>query len=590
MTKRRPAQPRNFSSDPDRPSFLEELYQGRFRWDLVHPITEQAPADRAAGNKAVAELGVFLRENVDPAEVEASSRLPDSLYPLLRSGGYLSLQLDPSLGGLGLSHFNVFRLVQAAASYCFPVALVMGIENSVGTPAFWSVVTDGPLKELLHRHQKLGGLSGTADTEPGGAANQHRATTAVPVDGGSAYVLDGHKIFVGHAPLGTLFSVIATVRENGTSTNQVFFVEADTPGFSRGQWHEFSGIHGFPNGWITLENVRVPASHQLLEEGNRQARLTPAVSRLVTRGRMNMIVAPSLAVAKLCCQWSREFINRRTVNGRPLGEYEEIQRRLADSLAETFAVESVARVALLNEDQNVGRNTAFEQNVAKNIASVIADRIADRTLSLTAAEGYETAASKMRRGVPALPIEQAVRDVRNMRISGGVDYMIDYWLADRNILSYYYPGPNELEASPPLDANLLDADLTDRNRGHLATIVEDTHQFGLVCRELARRHPERSELAGRQRVLVLLSQISGELFTMAVALARASGLTRTAAPMAEDGQHLADLYCEAARHRLTGQLRQLQDAASDDNRADYARQSTSWLTGTGSHLLSEDLV
>ncbi|MEV6809130.1 acyl-CoA dehydrogenase family protein [Streptomyces sp. NPDC051129] len=590
MVQQRPAQPRNFSSDPDRPSFLEELYQGRFRWDLVHPFAEQDAADRAAGDQAVAGLGAFLREHVDPAEVEASGRLPDSLYPLLRSRGYLSLQLDPSLGGLGLSHFNVFRVVQAAASHCFPVALVMGIENSVGTPAFWPVVADGPLKDLLHRHQKLGGLSGTADTEPGGAANQHRATTAVPVDGGSAYVLDGHKIFVGHAPLGTLFSVTATVRENGTVTNQVFFVEADTPGFSRGQWHEFSGIRGFPNGWITLDKVRVPAEHRLLEEGNGQARLTPAVSRLVTRGRLHMIVAPSLAVAKLCCRWSREFVKRRVVDGRPLGEYEEIQRRLADTLAETFAVESVARAALLNEDQDLGRNTAFEQNVAKNIASVVAGRVADRTLSLLAAEGYETAASKKRRGAPALPVEQAVRDVRNMRISGGVDFLIDYWLAGRNILSYYYPEPDEPQAPAAPDASLLDADLTDRNRAHLAAVAEETHRFGLTCRELARRHPDRSALAARQRVLVLLSRISAELFTMAVVLARASGMTRTAAPAAEDGQHLADLYCEAARHRVAGHLRQLRDAASDEEGADYAGQSTGWLSAAGPHPLSEDLL
>ncbi|MFD0385390.1 hypothetical protein ACFQ2B_33245 [Streptomyces stramineus] len=32
---------RNLASDPDRPSFLEELYQGRFRWDLIHPFPEQ---------------------------------------------------------------------------------------------------------------------------------------------------------------------------------------------------------------------------------------------------------------------------------------------------------------------------------------------------------------------------------------------------------------------------------------------------------------------------------------------------------------------------------------------------------------------
>ncbi|WP_406841554.1 acyl-CoA dehydrogenase family protein (plasmid) [Streptomyces sp. AHU1] len=577
---------RNFNSDPSRPSFLEELFQGRFRWDLIHPFPEQDAADRAIGDTAVTALGKFLRKYVDPARVEAEGRLPDELLEQARAHGYLSLQLDAALGGLGLSHFNTFRMIEAAAGWCFPFALVMGIENSVGASAFLPVVPEGPLKELLARHQRTGGLSGTADTEPAGAANQQRVTTAEPVEGGTAYLLNGHKIFVGHAPVGSLFSVTASVREGDRVSTRLFFVEANSPGFTHGEWHEFAGVRGFPNGWISLKDVRVPASHQLNEAKDPLARLTPAVARLVIRGRMHMIVAPSLAVAKLCCRWSREFVDRRMVDGRPLRAYEEIKRQVSATLSETFALESVARAALLPEDLGLGRNLAFKQNTAKNIGSVIAWRIADRTLSLLGAEGYETASSKARRGAPALPIEQAMRDVRNMRVSGGVDFMINYWVAARMIISYYYPEPDENTTHTAPD--LTGAKLTERNRTHLEAVAAYVRRFGHTCRELARRHPDRAELAEQQRALILLTQITSELLTMSAALSRASQMETAPQDSDGDGQRLADLYCSAARLRLTDLWNQLDEAAFGTE-ADFAGQSDAWHTTDGPRHLSAGL-
>ncbi|MFD0385391.1 acyl-CoA dehydrogenase family protein [Streptomyces stramineus] len=89
----------------------------------------------------------------------------------------------------------------------------------------------GPLADRVRAHVLSGGLSGTADTEPAGAANQGRTTTATLVEDGAAYLLNGRKIQVVNAPAGDLFSVTASVREaDGTERNRLFFVDAATPG------------------------------------------------------------------------------------------------------------------------------------------------------------------------------------------------------------------------------------------------------------------------------------------------------------------------------------------------------------------------
>ncbi|MFI9271986.1 acyl-CoA dehydrogenase family protein [Kitasatospora sp. NPDC052896] len=568
------ASTRNLASDPDRPSFLEELYQGRFRWDLIHPFPTQRPDDRERGDAAVAALGAFLRERIDPTEVDVDGALPDGFLTELGQHGYLRLQAGADLGGHGLSSLNTFRVIEEAASWCLPVAVLLGIENALGAGAFLPVLPAGPLADRVRDQVLAGAPSGSADTEPAGAANQGRTTTAVPVEDGAAYLLNGRKIQVVNAPTGTLFSVTASVRApDGTERNRLFFVDTDTPGVRRGGSQELMGLRGLPFGWLDLEDVRVPAEFALAEpDPEHTSRLTPAVSLLVVRGRLYIIAAPSLATAKLCLRWASDFVARRSVDGRGLGEYEEIQRQLAESRAETFALESTAHWSLLGEDQDTDINLKFEQNASKNICSVLGWRIAERTLSMLGGEGYESAQSKQRRQVPPAPLERAFRDVRGLRITGGVDFLLDCWSGGRTLLSYYYPEPDhaaELAAEHAPPADFGDHALSTRNLAHLRFVRQEVHRFGRDCLELTRRHPQRSELASRQRLLILLNRTATELMTMSLTLARAASLATAGQ---QDPQDLADVYCTTARARLAD-LRHQRDQEDEPAaaRAAFAR-------------------
>jgi alkylation response protein AidB-like acyl-CoA dehydrogenase len=576
---------RNFTSDPDRPSFLEELYQGRFRWDLIRDFPTQDPADREIGDRAVEQLTELLRDRVDPTAVDLESALPEGLLAELGARGYFALQADTSIGGHRLSHYNTFRVVQAAAAWCTPVALSLAIENALGASAFLPVLPEGPLRDLVREHVARGGFSASADSEPAGAANQRRATTATPVEGSDAYLLNGRKVFVGHAPVAGLVSVSATVREKDGDRVRMFFVDTDSPGVTAGDWHEYMGIKGFPNGWLDFEDVLVPADRMLVEKGaDHEVRVTPATAKLVSRGRLHLIAAPSLAVAKLCVQWARDFVLRRRVDDRGLAEYEEIQRQLAESLAETFAVETVSRWCLLPDDQDAGINLRFEQNAVKNVSSLLAWNIADRTMSLLAAEGYETARSKERRGVPPVPVERYVRDLRNLRISGGVDFQIDNWIARLSVLSYYYPEPDhaaELLSDEPVRHDFDGAHLSPRNLDHLRRVAAETRRFGRTCLELARRHPDRARLQERERTLIQLTGIARELLVMSLVLARACG----AAEAGDDStQSLADVFCVSAAHRIADLHRRL-DAGEP---ADFAGVTAAWVHGdTLDHLVKD---
>lgn len=576
---------RNATSDPHRVSFLEELYQGRFRWDLIRDFPVQDPSDARTGDLMIEELTALLRDRVDPDDVDARAALPEGLLDEFGRRGYFALQVDRSLGGHALSHYNTFRMVSAAAAHCTPAALSLAIENALGAGAFLSVVPEGPLHELLSDVVRRGARSASADSEPEGAANLRRFTTATRIEGTDDYLLNGRKVFVGHAPVAEVVSVSATVHEDGADRVRMFFVRTDSPGVTSGAWHTYMGIRGFPNGWLEFRDVRVAGHHMLVErDAGHVVRTTPAMARLVGRGRMHLIAAPALAVARLSVDWMREFAARRVIDGRPLSKYDEVRRRLADSLAETFAIETMAQWCLLPEDQGRNLNLRFEQNAVKNASSLLSWGIAERAMSLLAAEGYETAGSKRLRGAPPVPLERFLRDLRNLRISGGVDFQIDNWIGRLSILSYYYPEPEHADEllrdnDVPLDTS--GAVLTPRNLAHLHAAAEGTRDFGRTCLELARRHPDREELAEEERTLILLAGIARELLGMSLTLARASTMSASGD---DSAQPLADIFCTAARQRI----RDLRSRLEAPPAPDVAAVADAWMSRTSFGFLTPD--
>ncbi|MEU2227246.1 acyl-CoA dehydrogenase family protein [Streptomyces sp. NPDC018347] len=570
-----PHSTRNATSDPDRVGFLEELYQGRFRWDLVRDFPVQTAADREHGDLFVEELSALLRDRVDPDLVDREGQLPEDFLPQIAKRGYFRLQADAGADGHALSHFNLFRVVETAARWCMPVAMSLALENTLGAGAYAMLPLPAALRDLVRGHAAAGRFSASADTEPQGASNQARSTTATPVDGGAAYLLNGVKLFAGHAPVAELVGVSATVREDGRDVIREFFVPADAPGVSAGVWHEYMGIRGFPNGWFRFDDVRVPREHMLVEPDTaHQVRMTQTSSRLVTRGRLHHMGAPSLAAARLCAAWSREFVNRRTIDGRPLGGHREVQAQLAQTLADTFAIETVCQWCLLPEDQGAALNVRFEQNMAKNVTSLLSWRIVDRTMALLGGEGYETSASKARRGVPAWPLERLMRDVRNLRVAGGVDFQIDNWIARMSILSYYYPEPDHAEEllSPGTQPGATDPRLTGRNAGHLRWVAAQVHAFGRRCLTLVRTHPDKEALLEDEPTLIRLTGVARELMVCALVLARAATLAE-----AGDASALpvADVHCTEARHRVADLLHRL-DAP---DAAPVAEVAGAWLAG-----------
>src|SRR5207247_2885201 len=99
------------SRDPldDRGSFASNLFIGRYDFDRIYPYPAQSAEDRAAGEDFLRKLETYLRDHVDPDEIDRTGEIPPENFKGLAEIGAFGLKVPKKYGGLGLSQTNYGR-------------------------------------------------------------------------------------------------------------------------------------------------------------------------------------------------------------------------------------------------------------------------------------------------------------------------------------------------------------------------------------------------------------------------------------------------------------------------------------------------
>ncbi len=107
------------SRDPldDRGSFASNLFVGRYDFERIHPFPEQSAEDRAAGSPFLQKLGAYLREHVDPDEIDRTGEIPQNNIDDLFAMGAFGVKIPTQYGGLGLSQVNYGRAAMLLGSF-----------------------------------------------------------------------------------------------------------------------------------------------------------------------------------------------------------------------------------------------------------------------------------------------------------------------------------------------------------------------------------------------------------------------------------------------------------------------------------------
>ncbi|WP_017544005.1 acyl-CoA dehydrogenase family protein [Nocardiopsis prasina] len=397
-----------------RPSFAKELYLGRLRLDLLQP-PYPGESETRRGEAFLALLREVC-EGVDAPRVELEERVPDETVAALRGIGAFGMKIPTEYGGLGLTQYHYNRALMLVGSVCPAIAALLSAHQSIGVPQPVAVFgTEEQRRSLLPRCAR-GAVSAFLLTEPDVGSDPARlSATATPTDDGSAYLLDGVKLWTTNGVVAELLLVMARVPEGPGRRGGItaFVVEGDSPGVTVEHRNRFMGLKGLENGVTRLHRVRVPADQRIGEEGQG---LRIALSTLNT-GRLSL---PALCAGagKWATGIAREWSRERVQWGRPVGRHEEVARKLSFITATSYAMEAVLDLTgrMADDDRH---DIRIEAALAKLWTSEMAHRVADELVQVRGGRGYETAGSLAARGERGVPAEQVLRDLRINRIFEG---------------------------------------------------------------------------------------------------------------------------------------------------------------------------
>ncbi len=559
------------------PSFVRELFNGRFRLDLIHPYPVLDPEEEARAKPFLDRLERLLREKVNPEQIEKDRKIPPNVIDGLKEIGAFGIKIPTEYGGLGLSQTSYNRAITLASSIESSIGVLLSAHQSIGVPQPLKLFGTPEQKKKYLPRIAAGEISAFALTEVGVGSDPARMETSAELtDDGTAYILNGEKLWCTN---GTIADVIVVMAKTGERAITAFIVETDWPGVDVTYRCDFMGLKGMENGIVRFTNVRVPRENVLWGEGKG---LKLALITLNT-GRLTL-PATSAGVGKMCLKMVREFGKERIQWGAPIGKHDAIAQKIGSMASQTFAMQSMAELASLMSDSGKF-DIRLEAAMAKMWNTEAGWHIIDDTLQVRGGRGYETAESLRGRGEKGEPIERIMRDFRINLIFEGSSEIMRLFIA-REVVDGHLkvagaianPKASFGEKLPWFFKAGLHYAVWYPTRwlgwgywprysefGKLATHMRYVNR---TSRKLARALFHQivkfgPRLEKRQAVLARLVEIGAELFAMSSACSRAQMLkmSKNAEERAKaaGAVQLADVFCRSARLRIAERFRALSD-------------------------------
>jgi len=336
--------------------------------------------------------GAAKRAKVGEVDLSIAKKLVDI--------GLMSMNAPARYGGTPTSWVNVGIAVEELAKVDFSMGYYV-----ISMPAFLSQVLATASDEMQERwyppllNAEI--VPALCLTEPDAGSDATAIKTKALRDG-DHYILNGEKTSVSNGMQASLAAVFAkTDPAAGAKGVSCFLVPLDLPGITRAPLEDMGWIP-MRRSWLNFEDVKVPASHRVGDEGK------GFYVAMGTIGGVRVCLS-MLAIGKAegAMEEAIKYAKQRTAFGRPIAKFQGVSFKIAEHATILEAARLMCYRALWLKDQGV--DNTKEAAMAKWYGARMAAMAAHDLLLVFGHVGY----------TEEYPMEQHLRDVIGNEIGDG---------------------------------------------------------------------------------------------------------------------------------------------------------------------------
>ena len=352
------------------------------------------------------EVRRFGENEVVPVASEYDRR-EEAPLDLIEKGAEMGLtgpQIPMEYGGAGYDTLDVALVIEEL------YAADPGIAGSIlgtafGSEAILAFGTDEQKERWLPDLASGDAICGSAISEPHAGSDVASIATSAERDG-DEWVVDGNKMWITNGSIGDFFVVLcrtdpdADGRYNGFSQ---IVVESDRDGFSAEKITGKMGIRASDTAELVLDGVRVPEENLIGTEGAGFLQQMQFFDETRTQ-----VAAQGVGIATGANRRALAYAQEREQFGRPIGDFQAIQHKLAEMHTETEAARQLTYKSAWSVDHREEQLTTLA-SMAKEYASRVAVRCADEAVQIHGGAGY----------VDDFDVERFYRDAKITQIYEG---------------------------------------------------------------------------------------------------------------------------------------------------------------------------
>ncbi|WPP01528.1 acyl-CoA dehydrogenase [Pseudomonas sp. HR96] len=346
----------------------------------------------------------FAQERLRPfsEQWDRDHSFPRQALAQMAELGFFGMLVPEQWGGSDTGYLAYAMALEEIAAGDGACSTIMSVHNSVGCVPILTFGSEQQKARFLEPLASGAMLGAFALTEAQAGSDASNLKTRARRDG-DHYVISGSKQFITSGKnAGVVIVFAVTDPAAGKRGISAFLVPTETPGYQVTRVEHKLGLHASDTCQIVFDEVRIPESYRLGEEGQGYR---IALANL-EGGRIG-IAAQAVGMARAAFEVARDYARERHSFGKALIEHQAVAFRLADMATQiAVARQMVWHAAALRD---AGQAALTEASMAKLFASEMAEKVCSDALQTLGGYGY----------LNDFPLERIYRDVRICQIYEG---------------------------------------------------------------------------------------------------------------------------------------------------------------------------